>query len=99
MNGEAGMWSPPSPAVSFSIHAPHQINRGDRGPQSASEVNGMPERGARCHIDPVATYRYPSIPVGSTDSAGGLEDEDEDEDDWTGLMCISAAPSFACDKA
>jgi hypothetical protein len=59
------------------------VHRGDRGLQGASEANGAPERGVRCHIDPVATYRYPSIPIGS---AGGLEDEDEDEDDWPGLM-------------
>ncbi|MGI6098740.1 MAG: hypothetical protein GX174_10565 [Lentisphaerae bacterium] len=57
----------------------------DGSVQAPANVNGKAERGARRTIGPVVTCRYPS-PVGSSGSAGGLEDEDEDEDDWPGRI-------------
>ena len=90
-----------SPAVSFASHAPHQYTAETAGSKAHRKRTESRNAGDRCTIDPVATCRYPSIPVGSYSTTGsysstdGLEDEDEDEDEnEKALACDTSSRSL-----
>jgi hypothetical protein len=61
-NGKAAPWSPPSPAVLFSLHAPYQHTAETAGSMAHPKRTAKPHRGARRP----RRYRSPSMRLIST---------------------------------